>query len=110
MELHHTFLLGGLGALAPELLRLYTIKHKPEEFRWSIFYVVVSLLFAVLGGIVAIALPATTAWGALYAGLSTPTLLNVAAKRARVSRRPRTKSSPTRTAPRSYFDSFVGAL
>jgi hypothetical protein len=110
MEAHYSFLLGCLGALAPEVVRLYTIKHKPEEFRWSAFYIVVSLLFAVLGGVVALLLPATTYWGAMYAGVSTPTLLNVSATRALAARNSSKKGPILRTRQRSYLESFLGGL
>jgi hypothetical protein len=71
------FLLGMIGALAPEIVRLYSIKSSSGE-SWSGFYFVISLLFACLGGIVALILPATTLWGAFYAGISTPTLISTA--------------------------------
>lgn len=77
------FLLGMIGALAPEIVRLYAIRHSPARFRWSWFYAVVSLAFAALGGTLALALPATTYWGALYVGVTTPVLVTTIAKKAR---------------------------
>jgi hypothetical protein len=77
------FLLGMIGALAPEIVRLYSIRHSPAKFRWSWFYAVVSLGFAALGGTLALVLPATTYWGALYVGVTTPVLVTSIAKKAR---------------------------
>jgi len=36
--------------------------------------------FALLGGLLAVILPSTTPWGAFYAGLSTPVVINTALK------------------------------
>jgi len=77
------FVLGMIGALAPEIVRLYAIRHAPSRFRWSWFYTLVSLAFAALGGTLALVLPATTYWGALYVGVSTPVLVTSIAKKAR---------------------------
>ncbi|GHF50365.1 hypothetical protein GCM10017566_24350 [Amycolatopsis bartoniae] len=77
------FLLGMAGALAPEIVRLYGIRHDPSRFRWSWFYLVVSLAFAGLGGLLALALPATTYWGAIYVGVSTPVLVNSLVRKGR---------------------------
>jgi hypothetical protein len=43
---------------------------------------IVSLAFATLGGVLAIALPATTYWGALYIGVSTPIVVNTLVKKS----------------------------
>lgn len=73
------FLIGGVGALAPEIVRLYSIRTNPQ-FNWSWFYLIMSILFLMLGGLVACILPATTYYGAFYAGVSTPVLVNTIAK------------------------------
>jgi hypothetical protein len=104
------FTLGMVGALAPEIVRLYTIRSHPGEFTWSATYLVASALFAGLGGVVAFALPATTAWGALYAGISTPTLVTAALKKARSARsKPETKAPPKLPA-RQGLGAFLNAL
>lgn len=75
------FLLGSVGALAPEIVRLYSIRNDPGQFQWSSFYLIVSILFACLGGVIALVMPATTYWGAIYVGISTPTLINTTIKK-----------------------------
>jgi hypothetical protein len=75
------FILGCVGALAPEIVRLYSLRNNSEQFTWSSFYLIVSFIFALLGGLVALVLPATTFWGALYVGISTPVLVNTALKK-----------------------------
>ena len=81
MDLNVVYMLGMVGALAPEIIRLYSIRDNPAQFKWSWFYLVISILFACLGGVVALVLPAITYWGALYAGISTPVLVNSAFKK-----------------------------
>lgn len=68
------FLLGCIGAIAPEIVRLYNLRTNPQ-FTWSWFYLVVSTLFALLGGLIAWVLPSTTYYGAFYAGVTTPVLI-----------------------------------
>jgi hypothetical protein len=102
------FLLGALGALAPEIVRLYSMRNSPSRFRWSWFYLVVSLLFASLGGVIALALPAVTYWGAIYTGVSTPVLINTILKKANKERPLKSIQAP---APRRVsFWSFVEGL
>ncbi len=75
------FLLGAAGAAAPEILRLYELRTKPEQFKWSWNYMLLTIPFLLLGGFVAVILPATTVWGAFYTGLSLPVTLSAAAKK-----------------------------
>jgi hypothetical protein len=82
VELYVVFLLGAVGALAPEILRLYALRTDRAAFQWSGFYLLISLLFAALGGVVALVLPATTPYAAFYAGVSAPTVVNTALKKA----------------------------
>jgi len=82
MRSSFVFLFGAAGALAPEIVRLYSLRTKKNRFQWSIFYVVISVLFGSLGGLLAVALPATTKWGAIYVGVSTPVLINTILKKA----------------------------
>lgn len=102
------FLLGTVGAMAPEIVRLYEIRNNPERFQWSGFYLAVSLAFAVLGGLLAVAMPATTSWGALYIGASTPVLINSIARKAR--KREQLRSWPSAPARYSTVDSYVHGL
>jgi hypothetical protein len=71
-----TFLLGCVGALAPEIVRLYDLRRKPpkEVFLW--WYYIASVPYALLGGVVSLVLPATTTWAAFYAGVTTPMLVS----------------------------------
>jgi len=104
------FLLGAVGALAPEIVRLYTIRSKPRLFRWSRFYLITSLLFAILGGVMAFVLPATSYWGALYVGISTPLLVNTVLKKGIEFSEVEYKDSPKKVSTASAFESFVKAL
>ena len=74
------FALGCIGALAPEIVRLYKLrKNLPKEV-FSLGYYLVSIVYSALGGVVALILPAVTMWAAFYAGITTPTLISTAAK------------------------------
>jgi hypothetical protein len=64
------FLSGTLGAVAPEIYRLY--KKRFRRVRFTSFYYAISILFALLGGTVATILPTTSPIAAFYAGLNTP--------------------------------------
>ena len=81
LPIEAVFLLGVAGAAAPEILRLYELRTKPNEFKWSWSYMLLTVPFLLLGGLVALALPATTFWGAFYAGLSMPVTLSIVAKK-----------------------------
>lgn len=74
------FALGCVGALAPEIVRLYKLRKKPPKEVFSWWYYVASVLLALLGGVVALVLPAITAWAAFYAGITTPMLVSTATK------------------------------
>ena len=73
------FILGCVGALAPEIIRFYNLRHT-TDFSWSWFYVIISLLFMPLGGVIAWILPATSYWGAFYIGVSTPVVITTIMK------------------------------
>ena len=80
MQTSLIFGVGIVGALAPEIVRLYSLRSKGGQ-SFSGFYLVISILFAALGGVVALILPATTLWAAFYAGISTPVVVTTALKR-----------------------------
>ena len=71
----YIFIAGCIGALSPEIVRLYRLRYNPS-FKWSWFYLIISLLFSFLGGIIAWILPAITYYGAFYAGITTPVFVN----------------------------------
>jgi len=79
------FLLGAAGAAAPEILRLYELRNDTEQFKWTWNYLFLTVPFLVLGGLVAVVLPATTVWGAFYSGASLPVIISAAAKKAPAS-------------------------
>lgn len=107
MQPWETFGLGCLGALAPEIVRLYSIRTQPSRFKWTSFYIVVSILFACLGGILAIVMPATTPWGALYIGISAPILVNSIAKKAIAMTQQGTRSTHSASPIRGMLQSFL---
>ncbi|MFD7630760.1 hypothetical protein ACFV7Q_32860 [Streptomyces sp. NPDC059851] len=111
------FALGVVGALAPEIVRLYGIREDPARFTWSWFYVVVSVAFAALGGVLALLMPATSYWGALYIGVSTPVLVNTLVRKGRQEVQPDLRSGPVAPtphggAPMRYgpVDSYLNSL
>lgn len=75
------FGLGAVGGAAPEIIRLYALKNTPNQFTWSTFYLIVSLLFVGLAGLVAVILPTVTLWGAFYAGVAMPVIVSAIAKK-----------------------------
>ena len=105
------FLFGMMGALAPEILRLYELRNDPSRFRWSWFYVIISLALAALAGLVAIILPTTNFRDAFYAGIATPVIITTAAKKVGHQRRKKKLVKGTGTsAPTSQFELFFEAL
>ena len=104
------FLLGMVGALAPEIVRLYAIRNDPSRFKWSWFYLGISAAFAALGGVLALVLPATTYWGAIYVGVSTPLLVNSIVRKGRDLTRPELRSLPSRVTKLSFVDSYLEGL
>lgn len=105
------FLIGTVGAIAPEILRLLTIARNGQTFTWSWFYVGVSIVFACLGGLIALILPSENVRAAFYAGLSTPVLINTALKKAGgARRRNKVTKDLAEQQPLSRYDSFVEGL
>ena len=106
------FLLGAIGGVAPEALRLYSLAKEGQHFRFSAFYVAMSIVFALLAGLVAVLLPSPNERAAFYAGISTPVLINTVAKKVQRPRRKQLKEAGARSAesPRSRFDAFIDAL
>jgi len=51
------FVAGCIGAIAPEILRLYQIRLRRHSLRFSKFYYVISILYILLGAYVASIFP-----------------------------------------------------
>jgi hypothetical protein len=107
------FIFACIGALAPEIVRLYSLRNS-DHVTFSLFYIFASILFILLGGIVGWILPATTYWGAFYTGASTPVLissiLNKAAKHGPVKQRQITRSRLPISSPGSRIYDYFNAL
>lgn len=73
------FLIGCIGALAPEIIRVYKLRLSPAV-RWSWGYLLFSFPFILLGGFMAYILEPTTSYAAFYTGVSTPFIVTTLAK------------------------------
>ena len=73
------FLIGCIGALAPEIIRLYKLRFN-LTVRWSWGYLLFSCPFILLGGFMAYILEPTTGYAAFYTGVSTPFIVTTLAK------------------------------
>jgi hypothetical protein len=108
------FLVGTVGALAPEIVRLYNLRLGKSE-PITRYYLTISIIFAALGGLVAVLLPATTPWAAFYAGISTPVLINTALRQTSSRQRSELRGMPPNPQsstddPTKKFWRFVRAL
>jgi hypothetical protein len=74
-------LLGAVGAFAPEILRLWTLRNNKQRLVWSNRYVLASAMMCALGSVVAFCLEPNSAWKALYAGLTAPIVITSAGRR-----------------------------
>lgn len=74
------FAAGCVGAIAPEIVRLYRLRHRvhtAEISRLSVRrYLIISCLFVALGGLVAVFLEANSLHAAFYMGVSLPALIS----------------------------------
>lgn len=71
------FSFGCIGAVAPEIVRWYQLLQKGEEIKIPSRFFIVSVVFAILGGVIAIALEAKTLYAAFYNGVSLPSIIKV---------------------------------
>ncbi len=55
---------------------------RPPKRGFSWFYFLISFIYALLGGVVAVALPAVTMFAALYAGVTMPLLISAIGRHA----------------------------
>ncbi|MEO1146620.1 MAG: hypothetical protein AAFY26_13630 [Cyanobacteria bacterium J06638_22] len=74
------FLVGCVGAIAPEIVRLYNLRFQARRLRLSWNYILVSIFFVLLGGFVAWILEPSNNYTAFYSGISTPVLVTTVAK------------------------------
>ena len=79
METSTSFLIGCIGAISPEILRFYKLRSS-IIISWSWGYILVSIPFILLGGLVACLLEPQNYYAAFYAGISTPFLVNAIVK------------------------------
>ncbi len=70
-----TLLVGCLGALAPEIVRLYKARTKSRP-EFTGYYFVISFLHALVAGVFCLILPADNLRSAFYVGATFPTLLS----------------------------------
>jgi len=70
------FLCGTLGALAPEIVRLYALRRARATARFAPGYWLISALYAALGGALAVILPAVNLYAAFYAGVTLPVTIS----------------------------------
>jgi hypothetical protein len=91
----YVFVVGAVGAAAPEIVRLY--RARSRRFTIHSPNIAISCLFFALGGFIAVILPASTPWGAFYVGVSTPVLISrLAAGGAALEPAPAAPRSTTR--------------
>src|ERR1039458_6038758 len=81
------FLLGCLGALVPEIYRLYQERWKLNTLRFSLGYFVLSAAYASVGGVMALYLGAANPKTAIYVGLTLDVTLSAFIRK----RKPHTK-------------------
>ena len=73
------FVAGCVGAIAPEIVRLYRLRQSGlGRIRHVRRYGIVSILFVLLGGTAAVLLEATSLHAAFYMGLSLPAIVSAA--------------------------------
>lgn len=82
------FLFGCIGAAAPEIVRVYRTRKYNFSITWRM--ALVSFLFFVLGGVIAVVLEASSWYAAFYSGAATPLLVSKVGERSplREARRP----------------------
>ena len=79
LDNYQVFLIGCVGAIAPEILRLYRLRNT-LKFSWSWSYILISFAFVLLGGFVSYILEPSNNYAAFYSGVGTPFIINAIAK------------------------------
>jgi hypothetical protein len=109
------FLLGALGAIAPEVVRQVNVLRDGGAYTWSPALIFFSLIYAAIAGVVAAILPSANLYSAFYNGISTDVLIgkaHAAAAGAKKKKTQQMKSAagagpPPRLSP---LHSFLDAL
>ena len=109
------FLLGALGALAPEVVRQVNVLRDGGTYTWSPSLIVFSLLYAGIAGVVAMILPSANLYSAFYNGISTDVLIgkaHAAVAGTKKKKTSQTKAAGAEAAPArlSPLHSFLDAL
>jgi hypothetical protein len=107
------FGLGAVGALAPEIVRLYSLAKSNDKYKFTPFYLIMSVVFAALGGLLAIVLPTENLQSALYAGIGTPLIISSVLKKATgqaESGQPQTNGEKKAAAPRAAHPSRMASF
>ncbi len=76
-------LAGMLGALVPEILRLYQKRDSLHRRKFSFSYFAISFVYAACGGALALILSASTLWAAFYIGATFPVTISGIMRRGR---------------------------
>src|ERR1039457_1015921 len=83
------FTLGCLGALVPEIARLYGKRWRIRSGTFPPLYFILSGLYSLVGGVVAVYLPAVNGLAAIYAGAAWPSMFSTLIHHRRQSARSR---------------------
>lgn len=93
LENYEVFLIGCVGAIAPEIIRLYKLRNYIKfKFSWS--YIAISIAFVLLGGFISSILEPSNAYSAFYSGVGTPFIINGIIK----------ETQPDSESSNDYFD------
>ncbi len=79
LENSEVFFIGCVGAIAPEILRLYRLRNS-IRFTWSWGYILISIIFVLLGGFVSYILEPSNNYAAFHSGVGTPFIINAIIK------------------------------
>lgn len=70
------FVLGCIGAMTPEIIRLYKIKTIKPSIDNITYYVLLNIAYIIMGGVVAWLLEASSFYAAFYIGASWDTMIS----------------------------------
>lgn len=111
------FLVGAVGAIAPEVVRLRNVIRDKGTYTWSPALFGISLAYALIAGLIAAILPSANLYAAFYCGVSTDVLIGKVHAEAANTRQERARNAqnkaPGDTGPPprlSPLHSFLDAL